>query len=513
MDFDNDGVQDFISGSYDPGDIWLFRGRKTPGSVAAAKSGGSLSSLYENLWGSETPTASDAFYFDEGIVLRDETDTSLVHHPVEFRSYQEIDEDKKFENEATMLRIASFGSWPSVVDWDDDGDLDLLIGTFSGNMYLRTNIGTRAAPVFSKDAIQVEADSKPLNVKMHAAPNVADWDGDGLWDLIVGSGDGAVGWYRNVGMKNSPQLEAYRPLILPASDTKFLEQNLDPGDVATHGARAQICVVDYNNDGRLDLLVGDYSNVNWLKELTEEELVEQKRVTDQLQQLAAESQALQKKYADDWENEQFQSAMQEFSQKYMKIDEKRKAFFRESRVASFVWVFLRSSSLGDAPWPTGTDLSESEDSVGVNTSQSERASGSLADNDLTRTAQLTLRSSVVPVAGKPGVYDVLANVRIEKGWHLYEHAPVGGAHTPTTLELRLPNGSEVIGETLRPAGLPSRSSREERVWRGSVTLTQRFHIPADSVDQTMQVVVNYEVCNKDYCLPVSRLTQRLSVSD
>ena len=36
---------------------------------------------------------------------------------------------------------------------------------------------------------------------------------------------------------------------------------MKPGEAVGRGVRSQICVIDYNGDGKLDLLVGDYSNV------------------------------------------------------------------------------------------------------------------------------------------------------------------------------------------------------------------------------------------------------------
>ena len=51
----------------------------------------------------------------------------------------------------------------------------------------------------------VLAAGKPIKVAGDAAPVVADWDGDGKPDLLVGAEDGSVVWYRNVGTKRSPR--------------------------------------------------------------------------------------------------------------------------------------------------------------------------------------------------------------------------------------------------------------------------------------------------------------------
>jgi hypothetical protein len=66
----------------------------------------------------------------------------------------------------------------------------------------------------------------------------------------------------------------YQQLVSPASDSKYFEQNLGSDDAPTHGVRAQICVTDYNRDGRLDLILGDCSEVNWKRDLNEAERVE-----------------------------------------------------------------------------------------------------------------------------------------------------------------------------------------------------------------------------------------------
>ena len=128
MDYDNDGILDFISGSYDPGDLYLFRG-EGKGKYAKVEK------------------------------ILDKSGLPVVHHPEEFARYQKMKDDPAAdEHERITARVASFGSWVAPVDWEADGDLDLLIGSFAGDLFLRVNEGSREQPVYGTKSIPVKAD-------------------------------------------------------------------------------------------------------------------------------------------------------------------------------------------------------------------------------------------------------------------------------------------------------------------------------------------------------------------
>ena len=139
-------------------------------------------------------------------------------------------------------------------DWDEDGDLDLLIGGDGGGFYLRHNEGSANEPKFATEATPVPTANGPAKVERYAMPLFVDWDGDGLRDLISGQYDGAVIWYRNEGEAGKPQFASPKTLVTSAA-----------AEALGRGERSQIEVTDWDGDGDMDLLVGDL-HMNYLEE-------------------------------------------------------------------------------------------------------------------------------------------------------------------------------------------------------------------------------------------------------
>jgi hypothetical protein len=233
----------------------------------------------------------------------------------------------------------SFGSWPAMVDWDNDGDLDLLVGGFDGTMFVRLNEGTRSKPVLAATNTNVMVDDAELKVPDgHAAPAVADWDGDGLWDILAGSANGGVYWYRNTGTADAPAFGSEQVLV-PKHEGSGYSEMRESGAEPQPGIRTQIAATDFNGDEKTDLLVGDFQSTITLRpDLTPAELAEFARNQDEVATIVAASiaardamgKAHREKYPGD--THYSEEAAKEWTRKYRESQESEANKAREARI-------------------------------------------------------------------------------------------------------------------------------------------------------------------------------------
>jgi len=145
---------------------------------------------------------------------------------------------------------------PYTHDWDEDGLPDLLCGDGNGYVHFFRNVGTRAAPVYAADVL-IQAGGAALKLGYRSVVRICDWDGDGLKDL-VGSGSDNAAWCRNTGRNSAPVLAGAVRLQSPAPNVGLA--NIDTG------YRMRLEVVDWNHDGVLDLLIGNWDGYTYLYE-------------------------------------------------------------------------------------------------------------------------------------------------------------------------------------------------------------------------------------------------------
>ena len=77
-----------------------------------------------------------------------------------------------------------------MADWNGDGKKDLLVGDGEGYIHLYLNLAD-GAPQFLK-AEKVQVNGQELMVEGSAVPFLIDWDDDGKKELLIGSSDGSI---------------------------------------------------------------------------------------------------------------------------------------------------------------------------------------------------------------------------------------------------------------------------------------------------------------------------------
>jgi hypothetical protein len=181
-----------------------------------------------------------------------------------------------FRQEAEDLKSGALAT-PVGFDWDGDGDMDIIAGNTAGTIEFFENLsGPKVANPKWAASQPIRVDGGPFRIM--AGPNgsiqgpaeakwgytclsIADWDHDGLPDLLLNSILGDVVWLKNKGTRSHPEFAKPKPIeVLWVGEQPRLKWGwrTPQGNELLTQWRTTPIAYDFNANGLVDLAMLDH---------------------------------------------------------------------------------------------------------------------------------------------------------------------------------------------------------------------------------------------------------------
>lgn len=160
---------------------------------------------------------------------------------------------------------------PTPVDWDKDGDIDLVVGDEDGRVAFVENVTEQgstadAGPAF-RQPVYFQQKADWLKFGALATPYCVDCDGDGDADILSGNTAGYIGFFENQG---GQPVRWGAPVLLKAGP-ETLRIMAGPngsiqGPCEAKWGYTTLSAADWDHDGKTDLLVNSiWGKVVWYR--------------------------------------------------------------------------------------------------------------------------------------------------------------------------------------------------------------------------------------------------------
>jgi len=159
---------------------------------------------------------------------------------------------------------------PAVVDWDGDGHDDIVYTAWQGFVWLLRNQGESGTVAFSPPE-QFLQYGGPLVLGDSATPCVVDWDNDGDLDLLSGSVSGHIGYFENIGNRTNPVFAGMIELKNNLGEPIYINAKGETpvqGPAETMWGYLSCEAWDVDGDGDLDLIINDsLGRLRWIENI------------------------------------------------------------------------------------------------------------------------------------------------------------------------------------------------------------------------------------------------------